>query len=355
VRPRSDDVPEMPRRRPIDDQAVDRILHGDAAGGELGGLQAFVSDVRAAAAGPLPAPSPALEQVLTWGLSTDQGDLPATAAINANGPALQAAGLPKWRSATMKMSRYVTGLSMAAKITLGVGGALALTAGAAAAGVLPGPVQSAVDAVTPFNGATGTGDTTASPSVPPGDSAPGTAPGAGTGTGDKPPAGTPSSRGTDTGGDAPGVVPGTGSSPGGGTKTEPTPPPSTEPAPPTTQAPNPGEPTPPPPTEAPPTTVPETPTPESMTMHCEPDAAHTLVHCEWTLAPPTGFGHYVLLRTSSDAKPGRVLVQSGDITYHNWNDSLDLTPGVAYSYMVITIGADGTTTTGHSNHVTLVF
>ena len=360
--PRGDDVHEMPRRRPIDDQAVERILRGETAGVDLDGLHAFVSDVRAAAAGPMPAPSPALEHVLTRGLSTDQGDLPATAASNANGPALQAAGLPKWRSATMKMSRYVAGLSIAAKITLGVGCAFAVTAGAAAAGVLPGPVQNAVDAVTPFHG-DGTGDTTAPPSTPPGDAASGTGTISGTGTGtgvatgDGPGTGTPPSAGTGTGTgtgtETPGGTPAPGAGTGGEPKHEPTPAPPTEPAPPpVTEAPHPvtppaGEPTPPPPTEP--------PVAETMTMHCAINDGHVSIHCEWTLAPPAGFGHYALLRTSDDGKPGRVLSQPDNIATHNWTDSLDLTPGVTYSYMVITIGPDGTTTTGHSNHVALAF
>jgi hypothetical protein len=344
VTPRGDDVDEMPRRRPIDEQAVESILSGTATRDDLDGLHAFVLDVRAAAAGPVPAPSFELEQVLTRGLSTDQGDLPATAASNANGPAPQAAGLPKWRSARMKVSRYVAGLSIAAKITLGAGCVFAATAGAGAAGVLPGPVQDAVDRVTPFQGDAGTGGAATTTLPPGGDAGTGTAVGApsggtsggpasGDGTTGTPGTGTGAGTGTDTGGDLP-----------AGTPTEPTSPaPTTEPP---VGAPVGGGDTPAPPVE--------TPVAESMEIHCSLDEGHTSVTCEWTGAPADGFGSYVLLRISDDGKPGRVLTQSGDITTHVWTDSFALTPGVTYGYMVVSLAPDGTTT-GHSNRVSLLF
>ncbi|HEY3670897.1 MAG TPA: hypothetical protein VGN51_08185, partial [Acidimicrobiia bacterium] len=330
VTPRGDDVHEMPRRRPIDDQAVESILGGTTTGDDLDGLAAFVVDVRETAAGPMPAPSPALVHVLTQGFSTDQGDLPATAASNADGPALQAAGLPKWRSAQMKVSRYVAGLSIAAKIALGAGCVFAATATAGATGVLPGPVQEAMDAVTPFGG---------------GDGAPGALPPSATaGTGDV----TTPAGGTVT------TVPG-GDTPGTGIEpTHDAPPPSTTPTPtPTTAppvaAPVPGG------GDSPGATPPlETPVAQSLAIHCSLNDGHTAVTCEWTTAPPEGFGTYVLLRTSDDGKAGRVLVQSGDITTHTWTDSLVLAPGVTYSYMVDTIAPDGSTT-GHSNRVTVTF
>jgi hypothetical protein len=71
------------------------------------------------------------------------------------------------------------------------------------------------------------------------------------------------------------------------------------------------------------------------------------------VASNEGFGRYVLLRTSDDGKPGRVLMQSDDISAHLWTDTLALTPGVTYSYMVDTIGPDGGTA-GHSNRVSVV-
>ena len=333
--PGGDDVHEMPRRRPIDEQAVESLLGGNPTptGDDLDGLHAFVLDVRTAASGPMPAPSPELEHVLTRGFSTDKGDLPATAASNADGPAQQAAGLPKWRSAQMKVSRYVAGLSIGAKILLGAGAVFAATAGAGAAGVLPGPVQDAVDAVTPF---TGDAPEATPPSTAPADGD-ATTPGSGTGTT---------------------TPPGDSTEPGAGTGTPGQPPdtPTTSPGEPvpTTLAPVVG--TPPPsggdtPTTTPPT---ETPTPESMSIQCSLNGEHTAISCEWTGAPPDTFGKYVLLRTSDDGKPGRVLMQSSDITTHTWIDTLALTPGVTYSYMVDSIAPDGSTS-GHSNRVSITF
>jgi hypothetical protein len=337
VTPGGDDVDEMPRRRPIDDQAVETILDGTAVGDDLDGLHAFVLDVRAAAGGPMPAPSLVLEQVLTRGFSTDQGDLPATAASNANGPAPQAAGLPKWRRAQMKVSRYVAGLSIAAKITLGAGCVFAATAGAGAAGVLPGPVQDAVDAVAPFHGDSTTADPGAPTPPPTGDT--------GDGTVSTSPAGAAVTT-TLAPGDAPGAGSGTGTGGGSdlpsGTPIAPTEPATTVP------------PAAPPAGGDAPAPAPETPVAQSMEIHCSVNDGHSAVNCEWTTAPPAGFERYVLLRTSDDGKPGRVLMQSADITSHGWTDALVLTPGVTYSYMVDTLGPDGATT-GHSNRVTVLF
>ena len=75
--------------------------------------------------------------VLTAGLSTEKGDLPATAASNVNGPATQEAGLSKWRKAKMKIQGFLAGLGVLGKVALGVGVAAAATTGAGAAGILP--------------------------------------------------------------------------------------------------------------------------------------------------------------------------------------------------------------------------
>jgi hypothetical protein len=331
VTPGGDDVHEMPRRRPIDEQAVESLLGGSpmTTGDDLDELRAFVLDVRAAASGPMPAPSSELEHVLTRGISTDKGDLPATAASNADGPALQAAGLPKWRSAQMKVSRYVAGLSIGAKILLGAGAVFAATAGAGAAGVLPGPVQDAVDAVAPF---TGDAPEATPPTTTPTDGV-STDPGHGTGTT---------------------TPPGSSTEPGTGTGQPPETPTTSPPEPaPTTVAPIVG--TPPSDGDSPSTPPPtETPVAESMSIQCSLNGEHTSVSCEWTGAPPDTFGKYVLLRTSDDGKPGRVLTQSSDITTHSWVDTLALTPGVTYSYMVDSIAPDGSTS-GHSNRVYITF
>ena len=143
-----DDGFEMSRRRPIDDATVEDVVTGRARDPELAGLNGFVDDLRMSAFGAAPEPSPELAAVLTRGFSTDQGDQPATAARNANGPAVipQAAGLPKcqpsWRNVKMKISRTLAGLPIVAKIVLGVTVAAAATTGAGAAGMLPGPIES---------------------------------------------------------------------------------------------------------------------------------------------------------------------------------------------------------------------
>jgi hypothetical protein len=347
---RGDDVFEMPRRRPIDDQAVESLLVGDPTTNDLDGLSAFVDDVRAVAAGPMPVPSLALDHVLTRGFSTDKGDLPATAASNADGSAMQTAGPPKWRRALMKTSQFVAGLSMAAKVALGAGVAVAATAGAAAAGVLPGPVQGAVaDAVgtvTPFElpggsgGGSATDGATAGAPVDPGTTTTTAAPAAGTGSTGTPSAGTPSSS------DGTAVVPGapggsTNGAPGGSTGApagDPQPPsvaPVTEPS----TSPPAGDPGP----------VDEPKVPQTLSIQCSVTGDHH-VGCSWTGADPANFGRYLLLRTSSDGKAGRVLVQSGDIAATTWDDSLALTPGVTYGYMVLVQAPDGTSVT-HSQYV----
>jgi len=127
---------EMPEHRPVDDGAIEAALAGNPQGGDLDSLSSFVSAVRSAV-GTVPTPSTAMAAVLTAGLSTDKGDLPATAASNVNGPASQEAGLPKWRNALMKIQGFLAGLGVLGKVALGVGVAAAATTGAGAAGVLP--------------------------------------------------------------------------------------------------------------------------------------------------------------------------------------------------------------------------
>jgi hypothetical protein len=325
---RGDDVFEMPRD-------------------DLGALNEFVDDVRTAASGPMPVPSLALEHVLTHGFSTDKGDLPATAASNANGSALQTAGLPKWRRSLMKTSKFVAGMSLAAKLALCAGVAVAATASAGFAGVLPGPVQGAVadavGAVTPFDLPGGSGGSSTSDG--PAAGAP-TDPGAST-----PPAGDGGSAGDGSGAGT--GNPGTGTqTPGDGTAGAPGAPGGSTDAP----SGNPGEPTTPPATEpptAPPATTPgpvdEPKVPQTLSIACAVTGDQH-VSCNWTGADPANFGRYVLLRTSSDGKPGRVLTQTSDITATSWNDSLALTPGVTYGYMVLVQAPDGSSV-AHSQYV----
>jgi len=127
---------EMPEHRPVDDGAIEAALVGPTHGAELDALSSFVSAVRSAAE-VVPTPSTAMAAVLAAGLSIDNGDLSATAASNVHGPAAQAAGLPKWRKAYMKIQGYLAGLGVVGKLALGVGVAAAATTGAGAAGVLP--------------------------------------------------------------------------------------------------------------------------------------------------------------------------------------------------------------------------
>jgi hypothetical protein len=128
--------PEMPEHRPVDDGAIEAALAGSTQDADLDALSSFVSTVRSAV-GTVPTPSTAMAAVLAAGLSTDKGDLPATAASNVNGPAPQEAGLPKWRKALMKIQGFLAGLGVVGKVALGVGVAAAATTGAGAAGVLP--------------------------------------------------------------------------------------------------------------------------------------------------------------------------------------------------------------------------
>jgi hypothetical protein len=109
--------------------ALDGLLVDPVLGG-------FVADLRRLAEEPAPTPSPALAAVLAG-----------------RGPVVDELA-ERRRRRHMAPVRTVAGLSLAAKVTLGVGIAVAATSGAAAAGVLPGPVQDTVAEVvslaTPF-------------------------------------------------------------------------------------------------------------------------------------------------------------------------------------------------------------
>ena len=145
---------EMFRRNDIDDAAIEAFFTGNGAGDELASLAGFAEELRAAATGPVPAPSAQLAAMLAEGFSTEQGDLSATAASNVPGPAPQAAGLPKWRKKKM-IGEFLAGLSVATKAAFGITMAAASVTAAGAAGALPEPAQNAVaaavEAVTPFS------------------------------------------------------------------------------------------------------------------------------------------------------------------------------------------------------------
>jgi len=148
---------------PLDDRALEALLSGSpSAQSGFDWLVPFVEDLEAASSRPVPVVRPALVMFLAKGISTEKGDLSATAASNVTGPAPQAAGLPKWRKKKMLISELLAGLTtklaglgMAAKAGMGLTLAAASTTAAGAAGVLPAPVQHAVATVvssaTPFS------------------------------------------------------------------------------------------------------------------------------------------------------------------------------------------------------------
>lgn len=153
--PADDNEAEMYRRSGIDDHAIEAFIAGSPIGDGWEPLDAFASQVRRVADGPVPEPSLQLAAFLSSGLSTEKSNLPATAASNVTGPAPQVAGLPKWRKKSMALAEFLAGLSVAAKAALGIGVAAASVTAAGAAGALPGPAQDAVAAtvraVTPFS------------------------------------------------------------------------------------------------------------------------------------------------------------------------------------------------------------
>ena len=138
----------MPGHDPVHDTLIELL------GDDLDLLAAMADDLTVLVDRPAPAPNPELALVLMNGLSTEKGDLLATAASNVTGPAPQAAGLPKWRKErTMLPVGFLSGLG--GKIAAGVSASLIGLTTAGAAGALPGPAQGAVagviNTVTPFS------------------------------------------------------------------------------------------------------------------------------------------------------------------------------------------------------------
>ena len=90
---------EMHLHRPPDEATIEGLLAGRMTtdDGDLESWARFIGELRSCADSPVPEPSPALAVVFSQGLSTDKGDLLATAASNASGPAAQVAELPKRR------------------------------------------------------------------------------------------------------------------------------------------------------------------------------------------------------------------------------------------------------------------
>jgi len=340
---RGDDGREMPHHDPYDDGAIDAFLEGTAASGAGAAMSSFVDDVRAASEA-VPTPSPALAAAIAaGGISSD--DVPTIA---------------PWRKLNMKIKAFLAGLSVAGKVALGVGVAAAATTGAGAAGVLPGPVQhafaKATEAVTPFSppdpgsheGSSGNGD------VAGGDTTTTT-------IGDSPTTTVPSNEGGDHNGgngDGNGVVTpttekhnpegtgdttttvatgdgnhGTGSGDGNGS----------------------GETT---------TTVGngsgdgsgdhhggDSNNPESLEINCVRHASPASITCSWDGDAGSGHASFALLRITTVDGPGRVICTTVD-----GQECVDntVTPGTGYGYRVISLAADGSTVTAHSNVFTIM-
>jgi hypothetical protein len=315
-----DDWDEMPRSRPFDDGEIDALLSGSVPSEDLASLSAFIIDVRSASE-VVPTPSPALAAALAAGFSTEQGDLPATAASNVHGPARRVAGLPKWRKARMKVQMFLASLGVAGKVALGTSVAFAATTGAGAAGMLPAPVQSAmssaVKTATPFSMPDGKShskphDKVAAPPK--------------TTTTTKP---KPTTTTTKPKVDKPVVTPTTVKEPTTPTTIEKKPvwtPPVTEPKqwPPVTE-----------PKDTTPTTKPTTPTTKKpyvevdpIVLECTPstDGVTSQVSCEWSAVDNAAHKKYVLYRMD-----GMTLLQSADAL--TFVDTTVL-PGQSYSYKV---------------------
>lgn len=348
----SDHHDEMPRNAVLDERSIEAILAGEA-GATHPELSAFVAEMRSASVGPVPAPSPALSALFSHGVSTEKGDLPATAASNVPGPARQAAGLPKWRKYTMAVKQFVAGLSIAGKLAMGVGVAAAATTGAGTAGVLPAPVQhefaKAVEPFVPFEVKDPSPASELGPPQKHEEPTPGAAK------------------------EAP-KEPTTTQAPAAG----PVAPPTTAPAP---HEEHPAGTTPPPPehheptttvphateppvvheptttvAHEPTTTVPheptttkpaETPVPTTLSIRCEQNAAAMSVNCFWTVLTPTETKQYVLLRIGPDGN--RVVMETNDVSTSSYTD-VHVVAGATYQYMVIARNASGKTI-GHSTYV----
>lgn len=317
---------EMPGPGPIDDDAIEAAL-ASVAGEEVSELALLVSNVRNVVMTP-PAPSAAMAAVLAAGFSTDKGDLPATAASNVHGPAMQVSGLSKWRKAKMKIQGFLAGIGIAGKIALGVGVAAAATTGAGATGMLPFSLtggghtthhETVSTTVPPTTLVNGTGGTTGNDPKPGSEAPPTTAP--------KHQGTTPTTSAPPT----PTTVVTTPPAPPG---TDPAPPPTTPRPTPTTVV----EHTTVPPattTTAPPTTVPPR-TGQTITLSCTVTGA-TQVTCNWNAAA-NPVASYQLWRWSGAADYAPI---TGNLTDTFTFVDNTPTPATTYTYRVFTKRSDG--------------
>jgi hypothetical protein len=144
------DVPpdEMRRYLDSDDREIDGLLSGRAPEGdaELGELARFFTDLReaypeASTAGQETAHLAAM--IETAHLLAENGEPVARPASNADGPAVQASGLPKWRRSVMGKSIFASTKLRVAAVAAAFLLLFSGTALAASRGALPGPIQNA--------------------------------------------------------------------------------------------------------------------------------------------------------------------------------------------------------------------
>jgi hypothetical protein len=151
---RFDDHDDEMARRELDDDAVEALLAGRSAPPGWGAVGAFVVEARSAGRGEPPAPSSELRAILAAGLSP-ASEADAAHAPGARGDRAVGSTVPVRRSRRMAVAELVAGLGLGAKVLLGAGVASASLTAAGAAGVLPGPVDHAVEGVvrtaTPFD------------------------------------------------------------------------------------------------------------------------------------------------------------------------------------------------------------
>ena len=341
MNPFDDDTGEMPRMplidERLDDQRIEAILAG-TADADHAALSAFVADVRDQASGPVPVPSASLATLFTHGFSTENGDLSATTASNVTGPAMQAAGLPKWRKHVMDIKKYVAGLSIAGKVALGAGMAAAAGGGAGTFGALPDPIQhefaQVVDPISPFD--IPDPESVDSSSSKADDPASGAAPSPTTGSDidmtESPNPTTPETtvvvttapvgdEPAPTRPEVPPVAPPPPSSTPGST-------PSSTPVP-TTVAPAPG------------TTVAPAPAPagvEGLSLSCQQNGGWTGVNCSWSMPSTGGSLEVYLLKTGPGATPRERIWGNNPTSYVDVHADGTNT----YTYQIEVKTADGT-------------
>ncbi len=277
---------------------IDSLLRGQAPGtGDLADLAAFVDDLHRVASGPPPVPLPALAEFMTTGSS-------ATTVAPA-----AAVGTTRWGEIRMKASSFVAGLSLAAKVGLGAGIAMAMGA-AGTTGVLITQTASNSQPHSEPTGPTATLPTIPTTTVAPtgGHTGPGDTTGGSTTTT------TPETHPTTT---APETHP---------TTTTPAPQPTTtEPKPPTTEPTGP--------------TTTEAQVPHTISITCGPAGTTIGVTCTWT-DPPAGATGFALLRTTASG-PGRAPLTTSNMATRTFTDT-STTANTTYGYRIDALNPNGT-------------